>query len=267
MRKSIGISLIFLCIVMILVAGCVGSSPVSSTTPTQPTLVPATAAISNDKNFLDETIKTSEEMAITLGIFNNAVDEMNAEYTGVQQAEYAYENAVADLQQEQEYLAALQSDYATALQRANPRDIATFRYLKSEYDSMIADENGLIVIATGRVSKYDAARKAAIHPIDFKAKGLDITILSTSSQKAIDQLTPLPVSTDLQPFKNQYLATLSSYKKAGDLFQTAVNYYNNGKISESATAIEQASINVQAGNNQLDLCKLKIQQYRNSLGI
>ena len=250
---------------LILVGGCTSSTAPISTSTTPAVVSTTDSGRGDDAIFISETAKTSEEMTITMDIFNNVVNEMNTEYSVVQQAEYAYQNAVADLQQEQAYLATLQSNYLRDLQATNPRDIASIRYVKSEYDSAIANENELIAVATARVNKYDAARKAAIKPIDFKAKGLDVTILSTSSQKAIDQLTPLPVSTDLQPVKNQYLAALSSYKKAGDLFQTAVNYYNNGKISESSTAIEQASTNMQAGNNQLATCKLKLQQYQNRL--
>lgn len=238
-------------------------STVSNQTITTPTPV-STADIQkeNDIKFLSEAIKTNEEMAIAINIFNNAVGEMGKEATKVQLAEQAYQNALQDLQDEQAYAKSIRTEYTAALSRTG-YDVATARYLVSYYDPILKSEDALIATAQQRVNSYDAARKAAIKPIDFNAKGLDVTVLSTTSAKAIDYITPLPVSSDLQPVKDQYLTALSSYKKGGDAFVTAVEYYNKGQVTQSSSAIEQVSTNVQAGKNQLDTCTLKIQQYRN----
>lgn len=268
--------ILFIAVIFILINSLSQSSPgltsqppistISNPTITTPVQISASdIQKENDLKFLSETIKTSEEMTITLDLFNNAVAEMGKEATKVQLAEQAYQNALQDLQDEQAYAKSIRTKYIAALQRAGG-DVATARYLISYYDPILKDEDELIATAQQRVNSYDAARKAAIKPIDFKAKGLDVTILSTTSAKAIDHLTSLPVSSDLQPVKDQYISALSSFKKGGDAFVTAVEYYNKGQITQSSSALEQASTNVQAGNNQIGTCTLKIQQYKNKIG-
>jgi hypothetical protein len=269
MRKNISIYyLLMICLVMVFSAGCASSPETKSTTPgsTLPrTTQPTTSTITNDEKFITEAATISNELAIATDIFHNAVTEMDTGIENAQLAETAYQNAVADLQQEQANLNALQTEYLLAVEKAGS-DVAAVQYLKSEYDPAITAQKTRVTDAQSMVDKYDTARKNAIEPIDFKANGIDITLLRTTSQKGIDLLTPVAVPVDLQPVKDQYLAALSSYKKAGDQFSTAVTYYNDGKLTECTTAINQSSATVQAGNNQMDIYRIKLQQYENKIG-
>jgi hypothetical protein len=260
MTKHVTIALFFGIITLILLAGCV-SPPDSNMTAPASSPTPAPVMISDDEVFLIETIRTSEDMATAAEIFTKSVTEMNTEISNVRVADNSCQNAVADLQQEQAHRSEIQADYAKKLAILDPSDEISRRSVKSEFDSAMANENKLIAAAQERVNSCDLARQSTITPMDFQSKGLDPAVLSTTSEKAIDHITPLPVSSDLQPIKDQYLSALSGFLKAGDLFLTGVNYYNAGKITESTIVINEATSDEQDANDQLDACRMRIQHY------
>lgn len=278
MRKSAIVICVALIVAIVISSGCTSLespsvatpsfSPTSTSSPTPaPTPVPTkNTQPENDIKFLSEASKYNDEMAIANKIFSNAVLEQNQWVSNVELSEQNYQNALEFLEEEQAISDSITNRYTSNMQSVGS-NVARARSLTIQYNQDIAEVSTYVATAQNEVDAKNAARTEAKKPLDLKAKGLDITVLNTTCSKILDQLTPLPVSSDLQPTKDQYLTAISSFKKSGDTFVTAVNYYNNGQISEGSNALKQSSTYLDAGNNQLNTCSLTIQQYKNKIGI
>lgn len=277
MRKSILIDFfILIIIVMVLISGCTtkdqSSDTVIRSTPTTILQTPAqpTSTIdiqkSNDIKFLSEAAKSNDEMTLAVSNFNNVVSEVSIWYSNVQNAESAYQNALEYLESEQAIADTITSRYLSNLQRAG-NDVSYVRTLTIQHNQDIAEVNSYIAAAQTEVDRTNTARTTAIKkPMDLEAKGLDIKVLNTTSAQVINKLSPLPVSSELQPVKDQYLAAMSSYRNAGDTFEIAVNYYKIGKLSDGDASLEKATTYIKSAKNQIDSCNLKLHQYKNKIG-
>lgn len=261
---------------MVLISGCTtkdqSSDTVIRSTPTTILQTPAqpTSTIdiqkSNDIKFLSEAAKSNDEMTLAVSNFNNVVSEVSIWYSNVQNAESAYQNALEYLESEQAIADTITSRYLSNLQRAG-NDVSYVRTLTIQHNQDIAEVNSYIAAAQTEVDRTNTARTTAIKkPMDLEAKGLDIKVLNTTSAQVINKLSPLPVSSELQPVKDQYLAAMSSYRNAGDTFEIAVNYYKIGKLSDGDASLEKATTYIKSAKNQIDSCNLKLHQYKNKIG-
>jgi hypothetical protein len=222
-----------------------------------------TSPLSGDEKFIAESSQTSGEMESALIIMISATDMFEERTNEISMAESNYKNAVQLLNDEQEVKQSLTTRYIKAVESAS--EPSTVRYLTTYYQSLTSEENDLINKYNQDVQKYNTARKAAAKPINFTEKGIDIGVLSNTSQKNIDDLSALRVSPDLQPMKDQYLAALVNFKKGGDAFVLAVNSYNTGNISGSSKYIDQYSAYIETGKNQIQATTLKLREYENKL--
>ena len=239
---------------------------ISSTDPVSvPTVNSSgTGTLDDDKVFLIEAGQTADEMESASEIFLSTIDVFREATAKVDNAETNYEYAVGLLNEEQSLRNSTASDYASAM-ASTGRDVDLARDLTSYYRSLLDSQDSLIASYKQDVQKYDAARKAALQPIDFAGKGIDIGVLSDTSQKNIDKLSALPVSSDLQPMKDQYIAALTSYKKSGDAFTESIDYYNKGDITDCTKSITQSTSYIEAGKNQLQMATLKLKEYQNKI--
>jgi len=221
----------------------------------------------NDQLFLSTAIKYNDEISTATQIFAKILTEENLWLSNIKQKELEYQYALDDLANEKAYASDLAENYYNKVVRAG-NDVALVRQYTIAYNDAKAKQEKNIAAAQNIVD----AKKAAIEyaekkPIDLKSKGLDVNVLSATCTRAINQLTPMTVSPELQPVKNQYLTAISNYKNGGDSIATADNYFTQGQVSSGIVSYNQGIGYIETGTNQLDSTTLLIKQYRTKLGI
>lgn len=243
------------------------SSKMCERTPT-PTLAQQTNPQSeNDQLFLSTAIKYNNEISTAMQIFNKILTEENRWLSNIEQKQVEYENALNDLAYEKGIASDITDEYLYDMKHAGG-DVATVRDLSISYKRTMEIQNKNIASAQKVVDAKKTAIFAVIdNPIDLKSKGLDVNVLSATCKRAIDQLTPIAVSPELQPTKDQYLTAISNFKKGGDSVATADNYFTHGQEALGYDAFKTGIAYIETGTNQLDSTTLLIKQYKTKLGI
>ncbi|MDO8874214.1 MAG: hypothetical protein Q7V05_16030 [Methanoregula sp.] len=265
---------IVLLVATIITAGCVGGNQNSVVTPSPPTLTVTITStttqqtnpqLESDKLFLSTAIEYNDEFSIATQIFAKILKEENRWLSNVKQTERDYQNALDDLEMEKSIASDLNLKYNRNMQNAGS-DVSLARIYTMAYNQNTADQTKLITLAQNVVDVKKAVMDAAKKPIDLKSKGLDVNVLNATCTRAIDQLTPIEVSSELQPTKDQYLTAISNFKKGGDCVATAVNYYNQGQVSSGTDSYDKGIAYIETGTNQLDSSTLLLQQYKTRMG-
>lgn len=221
----------------------------------------------NDQLFLSTAIKYNDEISIATQIFAKIITEEDRWLSNIENKELEYQSALDYLAKQKGSASDLSEDYYNLVLRAG-NDVAEIRRITMAYNDAKAVQEKNIALA----QKIVDAKKAAIldaekKPIDLKSKGLDVNILGATCSRAIDQLTPIKVSSELQPVKDQYLTAISNFKNGGDSIAIADNYFSQGQVSSGTDAYQKGIAYIETGTNQLDSTTLLIQQYRTKLGI
>jgi hypothetical protein len=87
---------------------------------------------------------------------------------------------------------------------------------------------------------------------DIKSLGYWSSDLSSTCSNAINELSSIQVSPELQPAKNMLLSSLSDIKKGGDDIATAAKYHEEGQISLSTNYLDQGNKYLVRGTEKLE---------------
>lgn len=264
-----------LLVTILITAGCINENKGNVVTPSPtPLAVSITSTptpstnpqLESDKLFLSTAINYNDEISVASQIFSKILTQENNWLLNVNQTEQDYQNALGDLATEKSIASNLAARYSQNVQSAGS-SVSLVRSYTIAYQQDAANQAQLVTLAQGVVDAKKALMDAAKKPIDLKSKGLDVNVLNATCTRAINQLSPIQVSPELQPTKDQYLTAISNFKRGGDSVATAVNYFNQGQLTSGIASYNKGIAFIETGTNQLDSTTLLLQQYKTKMGI
>jgi hypothetical protein len=128
----------------------------------------------------------------------------------------------------------------------------------SENDRLFASTS--INYLTEFVFETEQLQKAA-YSHDTKALSYWSSKLSSTCSDAINKLSPISVSPGLQSGKDEFLSSLSDYKKAGDKIVIGVNYIDNGQTTLGNGALEEAIAYMSSGQVKIERANRLIRNF------